>query len=44
NGAWSFWGGVVEVVESVGNVEEWQESGEKRGHEELAGKMVEDEQ
>nr|GFB85874.1 hypothetical protein [Tanacetum cinerariifolium] len=42
NGAWSFWGGVVEVVESVGNVEEWQESGEKRGCGELAGKMVED--
>nr|GEY20802.1 hypothetical protein [Tanacetum cinerariifolium] len=29
NGAWSFWGRVVEVVESVGNVEEWQENGEK---------------
>nr|GEV95456.1 GDT1-like protein 1, chloroplastic [Tanacetum cinerariifolium] len=26
HGACSFWGGVVEVVESVGNVEEWQES------------------
>nr|GEZ33019.1 hypothetical protein [Tanacetum cinerariifolium] len=44
NGAWSFWGGVVEVVEIVRNVEEWQESGEKRGRGELAGKMVEDEQ
>nr|GEW96821.1 hypothetical protein [Tanacetum cinerariifolium] len=36
--------GMVEVVESVGNVEEWQESGEKKGCGELAGKMVEDEQ
>nr|GEU93817.1 hypothetical protein [Tanacetum cinerariifolium] len=44
NGAWSFWGEVVEVVESVGNVEEWQESGEKWGCGELAGKMVKDEQ
>nr|GEZ08765.1 hypothetical protein [Tanacetum cinerariifolium] len=44
NGAWSFWGGVVDVVESVGNVEEWQESGEKRGCGELARKIVEDEQ
>nr|GEV39397.1 zinc finger, CCHC-type [Tanacetum cinerariifolium] len=39
NGAWSFWGEVVEVVESVGNVEEWQESGEKWGCGELAEKM-----
>nr|GEZ81974.1 hypothetical protein [Tanacetum cinerariifolium] len=30
HGACSFWGGVVEVVESVGDVEEWQESGERR--------------
>nr|GEW19088.1 integrase, catalytic region, zinc finger, CCHC-type, peptidase aspartic, catalytic [Tanacetum cinerariifolium] len=29
HGACSFWGGVVEVVVSVGNVEEWQESGER---------------
>nr|GEW78270.1 hypothetical protein [Tanacetum cinerariifolium] len=39
-----FQGGVVEVVESVGNVEEWQESGDKWGCGELAGKMVKDEQ
>nr|GEV58543.1 hypothetical protein [Tanacetum cinerariifolium] len=44
NGAWSFWGGVVEAVESVGNVKEWQERGEKWGCGELAGKMVNDEQ
>nr|GEX77854.1 hypothetical protein [Tanacetum cinerariifolium] len=29
HGACSFWGGVVEVMESVRNVEEWQESGER---------------
>nr|GEU53120.1 putative reverse transcriptase domain-containing protein [Tanacetum cinerariifolium] len=44
NGAWSFWGKVVEVVESVRNVEEWQESGKKWGCGELVGKMVKDEQ
>nr|GEX99788.1 hypothetical protein [Tanacetum cinerariifolium] len=43
NGAWSFWGGVVEVVEIAGNLEEWQESGKKWGCGELAGKMVKDE-
>nr|GEV15749.1 hypothetical protein [Tanacetum cinerariifolium] len=29
HGACSFLGGVVKVVESVGNLEEWQESGER---------------